>query len=388
MPPTVFIADTVYAPERIDNAAVVIEDGLITAAGPREQVAVPANAREVRLDGGFLTPGFIDTHNHGAGGRDVMEATGDSLDVVCQVLARHGTTSYYPTTITAAAIDIRRQVEFLAEYIEQREHSNALGAQPLGIHMEGPYLSEKRRGVHPPEYLAEPTLEAYRQFAQAARGRLSIMTIAPELAHASEVIEEMVRTGVRPSMGHTDASFDIADRAVHLGVRQATHMFNAMRPFGHRDPGVIGKVLDDPAIAAELIADGIHVDPQTIRVLYRCKGRDGIVLISDGISATGMPDGNYRVGILNVEVKDGACRFEGHLAGSVLTLDQAIRNMHQLVGIPLEEAIQMATLNTARLMGLEGRKGAIRKGADADLVVWGGDLQIKQVYARGAAVLN
>jgi N-acetylglucosamine-6-phosphate deacetylase len=386
MPSTVFIADTIYTPERIDNAAVVIEDGLIAAAGPREQVTVPANAREVRLDGGFLTPGFIDTHNHGAGGRDVMEATRDSLDVVCEVLARYGTTSYYPTTITAAVVDIRRQVEFLAEYIEQTERQ-AAGAQPLGIHMEGPYLSEKRRGVHPPEYLVEPTLEAYRDFAQAARGRLSIMTIAPELANATEVIEEMVRTGVQPSMGHTDATFDIADRAAQLGIRQATHMFNAMRPFGHRDPGVIGKVLDDPSIAAELIADGIHVDPQTIRVLYRCKGKDGIVLISDGISATGMPDGNYTVGILNVEVKDGACRYEGHLAGSVLTLDQAIRNMHQLVGVPLEEAIQMATLNTARLMGLEGRKGAIREGADADLVIWGSDLQIRQVYARGVAVI-
>jgi N-acetylglucosamine-6-phosphate deacetylase len=213
------------------------------------------------------------------------------------------------------------------------------------------------------------------------------MTIAPELANATEVIKEMIRTGVQPSMGHTDATFDIADRAAQLGIRQATHMFNAMRPFGHRDPGVIGKVLDDPGIAAELIADGIHVDPQTIRVLYRCKGRDGIVLISDGISATGMPDGNYTVGILNVEVKDGACRYEGHLAGSVLTLDQAIRNIHQLVGVPLEEAIQMATLNTARLMGLEGRKGAIREGADADLVIWGSDLQIRQVYARGVAVI-
>lgn len=387
MPSIVFITDKLYAPESIDNAAVVIEDGLITAVGPREQITVPSNAREVNVDDGFLTPGFIDIHNHGAGGRDVMEATRDSLDVVCQVLARHGTTSYYPTTITAAAVDIRRQVEFLAEYIEHSETTTAAGAQPLGIHMEGPYLSEKRRGVHPPEYLVEPALDAYRQFAQAARGRLAIMTIAPELANADEVIEEMVRTGVQPSMGHTDATFDIADRAARLGVRQATHMFNAMRPFGHRDPGVIGKVLDDPAIAAELIADGIHVDPQTIRVLYRCKGKDGIVLISDGISATGMPDGNYRVGILNVEVKDGACRYEGRLAGSVLTLDQAIRNMHRLAGVPLEEAIQMATLNTARLMGLENRKGSIRKGADADLVIWDGDLRIKQVYARGVAVL-
>jgi N-acetylglucosamine-6-phosphate deacetylase len=301
------------------------------------------------------------------------------------VLARFGTTSYYPTTVTAPTESIRRAVEFLAEYIGETEKGPTGGAQPLGIHMEGPYISVKRRGVHPPPYIVEPTLEAYQEFAKAAGGRLRIMTIAPELAGAPDVIREMLSSGVQPSIGHTDSTFAEADKAVEMGARQATHMFNAMRPFGHRDPGVIGKVLTDPRVKAELIADGVHVDVKAMELLYRCKGKDGIVLISDGISAVGMPDGNYQVGGLNVDVAGGVCRYEGALAGSVLTLDRAVRNMHTLVGVPLDEVIRMATLNTAQLMGLEGRKGSLSPGADADIVVMDDSFQIQQVYVRGIA---
>jgi N-acetylglucosamine-6-phosphate deacetylase len=312
-----------------------------------------------------------------------MQPDRDALDTVCTVLARFGTTSYYPTTVTAPTECIRRAVEFLAGYIGETEKRPTGASQPLGIHMEGPYISVKRRGVHPPPYIVEPTLKAYQEFAKAAGGRLRIMTIAPELAGAPEVMREMLATGVHPSIGHTDSTFAEAARAVEMGARQATHMFNAMRPFGHRDPGVIGEVLTDARVMAELIADGVHVDVKAMELLYKCKGRDGIVLISDGISAVGMPDGNYQVGGLNVEVQGGVCRHEGALAGSVLTLDRAVRNMHTLVGVPLAEAIRMATLNTARLMGLEGRKGSLTPGADADLVVMDDALQIQQVYVRG-----
>jgi N-acetylglucosamine-6-phosphate deacetylase len=383
MPQTALIAKTIYTPDPIANGVVVFEDDRIVAVGTREQVRVPQGAREIRIDQGFVAPGFIDTHNHGAGGRDVMQPDLDALDTVCRVLARFGTTSYYPTTVTAPTKSIRCAVEFLADYIGRTEKGPTGGAQPLGIHMEGPYISVKRRGVHPPPYIVEPTLKAYQEFAKAAGGRLRIMTIAPELAGSPEVMREMLATGVHPSIGHTDSTFAEADQAVEMGARQATHMFNAMRPFGHRDPGVIGKVLTDARVKAELIADGVHVDVKAMELLYKCKGKDGIVLISDGISAVGMPDGNYQVGGLNVEVQGGVCRYEGALAGSVLTLDRAVRNMHKLVGVPLSEAIRMATLNTARLMGLEGRKGSLTPGADADLVVMDDSLAIQQVYVRG-----
>ena len=387
MAQTALLAPTIYTPRPISNGVLLTEDDRIRGVGTRDEIEIPTNARVVQLEDGFMiTPGFIDTHNHGAGGHDVMETSRESLDAVCRTLARLGTTSYYPTTLTAPTLDIRRAVEFLAGYLEEAEKRPAAMSHPLGIHMEGPYISVKRRGVHPAAHIVEPTLAAYRQFAEAARGKMRIMTVAPELKHAPDLIREMIGTGVQPSMGHTDSTFEQAEKAVELGVRQATHMFNAMRPFTHRDPGVIGKVLNDPTIKAELIADGVHVDPHVIQLLYRCKGADGIVLISDGLSAVGAPEGTYRVGGLTIEVKDGVCRHNDTLAGSILTIARAVRNMRDFVGLPLEEAIQMGTLNTAQLMGISERKGCLKPGADADLVILDKQVTVRQVYVRGLPV--
>ncbi len=365
------------------TSSVVVDDATVIAVGREEAIELPTQAREVAIDSGHLVPGFIDTHNHGAGGRDVMQAERDALEHVGLTLARFGTTAYYPTTVTAPTDKTMHAVEFLADYIAG---GNFAGAEPLGIHMEGPFISKVRRGVHPPEHIVEPTLAAYKAYAQAASGRLSIMTIAPELAAAPELIREMFDTNVKASIGHTDADAAQALAAVDLGARQATHMFNAMRPFGHRDPGVIGAVLTDQRVRAELIADGIHVDPKAMEVLYRAKGAEGAVLISDGISAVGMPDGRYDIGLMTVDVADGTCMYEGKLAGSVLTLDRAIRNMVELVGVPLPDAVAMATRNPAEMMGIADRKGSLQTGADADLVWLGDDLTVRQVWRRGVPV--
>jgi N-acetylglucosamine-6-phosphate deacetylase len=252
--------------------------------------------------------------------------------------------------------------------------------------MEGPFISANRRGVHPAQSIAEPAVEAYRRYARAAGGKLRIMTLAPEAAGAPEVVAEMLRSGVRPSMGHTDATFEEAERAAAAGVRQATHTFNAMRPFGHRDPGVIGAVLTDARLRAELIADGVHVDPATIRLLYQCKGDAGIVLVSDAISGAGMGDGLYPLAGLVAEVKDGVCRYQGALAGSVLTLDQGVRNMRRFLGLRPEQALRMATRNPAELLGIDDRKGVLQPGADADFVVLDAELRVRAVYARGIRV--
>jgi len=386
MPQTAFLASTVYTPEPVSPGVVLVEDGRITAAGSRQAVSIPSGARIVDAGDGVIAPGFIDIHIHGAGGRDLMEASREALETVSRTLARFGTTSYFPTTVTAPQTDTLAALERLAQYIDEASARPTGAAQPLGIHMEGPYISVKRRGVHPVESIVEPTLEAYRHAAQAANGKLRIMTIAPELAASPEVIAEMVRTGVRPSLGHTDATYEETERAVEIGARQVTHMFNAMRPFLHRDPGVIGAALTDSRIKAELIADGVHVDPTAIRMLYQAKGDDGIVLISDGLSGTGMPDGLYPVAGFLVEVKDGICRYQGTLAGSVMTLDRAVRNMRRFLGIRSDQALRMATRNTAELLGIADRKGSLRPGADADLVVLDSELNVRAVYARGVAV--
>jgi len=386
MPKLAFRAEVVYTPDPIRRGVVIVEDDRIVAVGAHEEIAIPAGAIVIDAADGFLAPGFIDIHVHGAGGRDLMEPDRQALDTVAATLARFGTTSFYPTTVTAPRTDIQRSLEMLSAYIDAAAKAPTAAAQPLGIHMEGPYISVKRRGVHPVESITEPTLEGYRRMAQAAAGKLRIMTIAPELAASPQVMQEMIRDGVNPSIGHTDATYDAAARAVELGAKQATHVFNAMRPFVNRDPGVLGAVLTDRRIKAELIADGVHVDPTSIRLLYCAKGDEGIVLISDGISGAGMPDGTYPVAGFEVEVKDGVCRYQGALAGSVLTLDRAVRNMIQFLGLRAEQALAMATRNTARLLGIDNHKGVLQPGADADILVLDRELHLRAVYARGAAV--
>jgi len=386
MPRLAFVASVVYTPDPLPHGVVLVEDDRITAVGSREALTIPTNATLIDAGDGFLAPGFIDIHVHGAGGRDLMDSTRDAHETVTRTLARFGTTSFYPTTVTAPQTDIFRSLEFLASCIDESAQTPTAAAQPLGIHMEGPYINLKRRGVHPIASIVEPTIEGYRRMAQASGGKLRIMTIAPELAASPQVMAEMIRDGVQPSIGHTDATYDETQRAVTLGARQATHVYNAMRPFANRDPGVLGAVLTDRRIRAELIADGVHVDPTSIRLLYAAKGDDGIVLVSDGISGTGMPDGVYPDAGFEVEVKDGVCRYQGALAGSVLTLDRAVRNMIAFLGIRPEQALAMATRNVAQLLGIADRKGVLQPGADADLLVLGPGLHLRAVYARGVAV--
>lgn len=386
MPLTALVANTLYTPAPITNGVVVVEDDRVRSVAAREAIEIPKGTQEIWLNEEIITPGFVDTHTHGGGGRDVMEASRESLDTVCKTLARFGTTSYYPTTLTASEEDICRALEFLGKYIRESKTQLRPTAQPLGIHMEGPYLSAACRGVHPAKYLIEPTLNNYLQLAEAAEDQLRIVTLAPELTRATELIVEMLKTGVHPSMGHTNSNYSQASKAIELGVHRATHMFNAMRPFKHRDPGVIGAILAEPIVTTELIADGVHVDPVAIQLLYQCKGKNHIVLVSDSLSATGMPSGEYNLGELIVKARDGACYHAKKLAGSTLTLNRAVRNMRDFLNLPLEEAIQMATLNPARMMGIADRKGCLQEGSDADLVLMDANLNLRQVYSRGLPV--
>jgi N-acetylglucosamine-6-phosphate deacetylase len=213
-------------------------------------------------------------------------------------------------------------------------------ARPLGIHLEGPFLSHKRRGVHPPENLVEPTLEIFERLWQAARGHVRMMTIAPELPGAIEVIAEAARRKVCVSIGHSDASMESARAAVKAGARHATHTFNAMRPLDHREPGIIGETLTNEELSADIIADGIHVAPEVVKLFLKAKGIERAVLITDAIAAAGMPDGTYQLGPIQVEVKNGRCTSDGKLAGSVLTMDRAVRNIIQFADWSLQDAVQ------------------------------------------------
>jgi N-acetylglucosamine-6-phosphate deacetylase len=370
----------------IPDAGILIRDGEIETVGPRSSMQLPAGAAEISAADYTAVPGFVDVHIHGAGGRDVMEADDSALAVITGRLAKFGTTSLLATTVTASADDTVRAVEGIAKFISKQFQTDDARAEILGIHFEGPFLSKERRGVHLPEFLQLPSAEVLQRFLHAASGNARILTIAPELMGAMPCIDAARSLGMVVSIGHTDATYEQARAAIAHGARHATHVYNAMRPFSHRDPGVIGAVLTTREVTAELIADGVHVDEIAMKILLQSKDPEHVILISDGMAATGMPDGKYQLGGIEVTVSGGICRnAEGRLAGSTLTLDRALRNIVNL-GTPLENAVRMLTLNPATLLGIEFKKGALRTGADADIVLLNEGLEIASVYARGTAV--
>jgi N-acetylglucosamine-6-phosphate deacetylase len=385
----VLTAATLFTPlERVEQPLLLVDDGTIVEVSSRAFGGAPKGGRLVDFGDGILAPGFIDIHIHGGAGHDVMESHPDALPAVERLLARHGVSSYFPTTVTAPVDTTLAALQRLADAIEaanKGEFSSELRARPLGIHLEGPFISHARRGVHPAKNLLPPTLNMFERFWQAARGHIRVMTIAPELEGAQEVIAEAARRGVCVSLGHSDADLNTTRAAVAAGARHATHTFNAMRPLKHRDPGILGEVLTDSRISADIIADGIHLDPAVVQLFLEAKGPHAAVLITDATAATGMPDGRYRLGSFDMELKDGKCLADGKLAGSVLTMDRAVRNVMQFARWEMQPAVCLATLNPARVAGLAGR-GELKTGAQADLVVLSPNGEVRNTILRGVGI--
>jgi N-acetylglucosamine-6-phosphate deacetylase len=379
-----------FTPEHeIADAVVLIDGEKIAQVGRRDEVAVPASARHFDKRDVSIVPGFIDVHIHGAAGYDVMDSRPEALAAITAGVASGGTTSLVATTVAASEESTSRAVGAVADWMERAAPEHAGGApsaEILGVHFEGPFISRYRRGVHPEEWIAAPSVSLFRRLLAAARGTGRIITLAPELPGAANLIAEALQAGLVVSLGHTDASYAEAMTAISRGARHAAHVFNAMRPFAHRETGVLGAILTSAGVTAELIADGVHVDDAAIRILLATKGPQSLILVSDGTAATGMPDGKYRLGNFEVSVAGGVARnFEGKLAGSTLTLDRALRHMVAL-GIPLQEVLPMLTSNPARLLGLERRKGCLIAGADADLVLLDDRLQVAGVMTRGTGL--
>jgi len=345
----------------------------------------PSGATLVDFHDAILAPGFFDIHIHGGAGIDLMRAPITELPRFGHFLTQHGVTGYFPTTVAAPLDATCTALERLADAIEAPEPSDGESVQacPLGIHLEGPFLSHKRRGVHPPEYLMEPTVPIFDRLWQAARGHIRMITIAPEISGAIEVIAEAAKRNVCVSIGHSDSQLATARDAVAAGARHATHTFNAMRPLDHREPGIIGEVLSDDTITADLIADGIHVSPEVVKVFLHSKGRERAVLITDAISATGMPDGRYQLGPIEVDVKNGKCTANGSLAGSVLTMDRAVRNVTKFSDWTLRDAVRAATLNAAKAAGLTKTHGVLTAGARADFTVLSSSGEVLKTIVAG-----
>lgn len=393
MQTTVIHASRILTPEEeISDGIIIVEGSRITGLGHRDTMRVPTGATDYVAAGMTVVPGFVDLHIHGAGGHDVTEGNARALDRITSVVARHGTTSIVATTVTAPVEETCRSLTGIARYIRSHENADEIDlesrpqAEILGVHLEGPFISKARRGVHPPEAIERPSIDLFDRFTEAADGLVRILTIAPELPGAIELIAHAVASKILVALGHTDADYNQARAAIEAGARHSVHFYNAMRPFTHRDPGIVGAVLTDPEVTAEVIADLVHVAGPAIQVLLGTKGFDAVLLASDGIAATGMADGNYRLGNFEVTVRDGVARnSEGKLAGSTLTLDRALRNAVAL-GVSFKDAVRMATILPARRLGLAGKKGIIAEGADADLIMLTPDLRIAGVMTRGAGL--
>jgi N-acetylglucosamine-6-phosphate deacetylase len=348
---------------------VAIEDGRIASISTRANGDLPGNARVLDFPGATLAPGFFDVHIHGAKGHDVMEATPAALDAIGSFLASRGTGSFLATTVTASLDETLRSLAGLAKLVMQPGQTASGGqAHPIGIHLEGPFLSHAKRGVHPPACLLDPDIATFDRFFEAAEGCIRLMTLAPELPGAAEFAAHATTRGVRISIGHSNATAAETRAVLAAGAVSATHTFNAMRPLDHREPGILGTVLTNDSLFAELICDGVHTAPEMAKLWWRAKGPERAILMTDAMSATGMPDGEYTLGGFAVQVANGRAMAGGVLAGSVLTLDRALTNFLEFTGAPLEQALRLLTVNPAAMTGLGDRVGSLAAGRQANLV--------------------
>ena len=382
---TVITAARLIAPEReIANPIVTVEDGVITRIASRAEAEVPFG-HHVDFDGCTLAPAFFDVHIHGSAGHDVMEATPAAFTAIGHFLGRRGVGAYLPTTVTAPLDATLRSLAGMAKFMGSVKY----GARPLGIHIEGPFLSPHKKGAHPANLLLTPSVELFDRMWQAAEGKIRLMTIAPELPGAEEVIAHATSLGVRVSMGHSDADSDAAKRGVEAGAVSATHTYNAMRSFDHRNPGLLGEVLANDHLFAELICDGLHVAPNAVRIYWKAKGAERAILITDAMAAAGMPDGNYKLGELDVRVKNGVCIIgENTLAGSTLTLDRAVKNFAAFTGAAIGDVSRLASQNPARMTGFASEVGSLAVGRAADITVLSSENEVVDTILRGEMLVN
>jgi N-acetylglucosamine-6-phosphate deacetylase len=383
---TSLINTTVLTPtKRLEGSAVVVaDDGRIMYVGPMKG-APQVDGPQLDLNGRMVIPGLIDIHVHGGHGVTfgLPGSMEEDLKAYSTWIAQAGVTGFL---LSIAAPNAELLTSIIEMYIDIFENEMP-GAEPLGFHLEGPFLSREKKGAFNPAWLREPALDEAEAFLNAGRGRIRQMTLAPELPGAEDVASMFAEAGVVVALGHTNTDFDTARAALQGKWTHVTHTFNAQRGFSHREPGVFGAVLASDDVTAELIADLIHVHPGAMKILVRCVGVDRVVLITDAMPGAGLEDGVYELVGHEVTVKNGRATLkDGTIAGSTALLNQCVRNMAREVGVPLEHAVQMATLNAARAMGFEDRLGMVAKGKDASLAVIDDEVNVFLTMVKGEIV--
>jgi N-acetylglucosamine-6-phosphate deacetylase len=367
----------------LDNGWLLVNDGVIVEVGSSANTVIPNQLNRITIDakGGWLIPGFIDVHVHGGAGHDFMDANEESLRAITKFHAAHGTTSILATTLTASREELTAVLERVSSFL-----SNPMPySQVIGVHLEGPFINVKWKGAQNPAYILPPQVEWLEEWVKQYPGIIKIQTLAPESEGGLAYIEALARNGIVPSCGHTNATYDQLIAAADSGLRHAVHTYNAMKVFHHREPGTVGAVLTDNRIVAEVIADGHHVHPAGIKLLLSAKGKDNVILITDAMSAAGMPDGNYQIGGLPVKMSGGVARLidSSSLAGSTLTMISAVQYMVREIGVSLEDASRMASANPARQLGIDNVTGALEAGKAADILLLDATLDIQKVWIGG-----
>ena len=374
----------------IKNAKVILEDEIVLnkallytdkIVGLVDENEIPADAEVIDAEGGYVSPGFIELHIHGYLGKDVCDASEESIRIISKGLLENGVTGYLPTTMTVDMKVIKSAIESVRALMAESKTPEFDGTTILGVHAEGPFISESKKGAQDPRYILKPDAD----FVKANADVIRVITLAPEEDDAdfSAIKKITTETDVVVSMGHTSADYDTAMAGVKAGVRHATHLFNAMTPLTHRGPGVVGAALNAEEVSTELIVDTHHVNAALFDTVYKLKGRK-LCIITDCLPAGGLPEGEYTLGGAKIIYKNDLCRLEdGTIAGSVLRLNKGVWNVYKNSNIPLYECVNCASLNPATTLGIEDRKGSLEVGKDADILILDEEFNVRKTIIGG-----
>ena len=374
----------------IKNGKIILEDEIVLGKallvtdkieGIVDESEIPADVEVIDAEGGYVSPGFIELHIHGYLSKDVCDANEESLRIISKGLLGNGVTGYLPTTMTVDMAVIKGALEACRALMPETRTPEFDGSQILGVHAEGPFISESKKGAQDPKYILKPDADFVKEYSDVIR----VITLAPEEDDAdfSAIKRITTETDVVVSMGHTSADYDTAVAGVKAGVRHATHLFNAMTPLTHRGPGVVGAALNCDEVSTELIVDTHHVNAALFDTVYKLKGRK-LCIITDCLPAGGLPEGEYTLGGAKIIYKNDLCRLEdGTIAGSVLKLNKGVWNVYNNSKIPLNECVNCASLNPATTLGIQDKKGSIKVGKDADIVILDNEFNVRKTIIGG-----
>ena len=374
----------------IKNGKVILENEIVLGkavlftdkiVGIVDEAEIPADAEVIDAEGGYVSPGFIELHIHGYLSKDVCDASEESLRIISKGLLGNGVTGYLPTTMTVDMSVIKGALEACRALMPETRTPEFDGSQILGVHAEGPFISESKKGAQDPKYILKPDADFVKEYSDVIR----VITLAPEEDDAdfSAIKRITAETDVVVSMGHTSADYDTAVAGVKAGVRHATHLFNAMTPLTHRGPGVVGAALNCDEVSTELIVDTHHVNAALFDTVYKLKGRK-LCIITDCLPAGGLPEGEYTLGGAKIIYKNDLCRLEdGTIAGSVLKLNKGVWNVYNNSKIPLHECVNCASLNPATTLGIQDKKGSLAEGKDADIVILDNEFNVRKTIIGG-----